>query len=560
MTPRIPVLAALVALSTAVACSKGSSSPAPVLTVSPSGPVVGPGQRQQFTAGIEGETAPTVNWSVQEGIRGGSITSGGLYTAPDTSGTYHVTATRVSDPDQAATATVYVVATCTLPTPQPSALPAPRAIPLGAHAVGTTVTFQVPAGTGGVTILSQGAEPRAASFITYQGVRIDNTVVPLTVTVGETLYFDDRVVPPDDPANWGGASGPDGIGAIYFGASAPWTGTMTVPNTSNMLKHVQDQGGVPSGTWSVVVNDFAAECRAIGSPTCVVGDGVTSYPPGRYDLQAFLKPGPVAATGTVDLTFVIVTEALTAAAAEVDPSVVRMRQTLATYLARAGLSLGAVTFVDASPLVKARYAGGVNADDASACGDVASILRLAAPGNVMSLFLVSGFTSADPGTVLGIDGTIPGPASVGGTVASGALASAEDLNMGRGTAVCAGAPNPQACGADETAYIVAHEMGHFLGLYHDTEWPGTLFDPVKDTPTCACAACAPPSQRVNCLTGPVTASTYAMSTTDCTQQLRVPASVCGGGDNLMFWALGFYSAATVTAEQAAIVRANPLVQ
>jgi hypothetical protein len=290
----------------------------------------------------------------------------------------------------------------------------------------------------------------------------------------------------------------------------------------------------------------------------VVGDGVTAYPPGRYDVQAFLKPGPVAATGTIDLTFVLVTEALDKATAEADPSVARMRETLATYLARAGLSLGAVTFVDASPEVKARYAGGVNADDGSACGDVASILRLAAPGNVMSLFLVSSFVSDDPGTVLGIDGTIPGPASVGGTVASGALASAEDLGLGKGTAACGGVPNPQACGADETAYIVAHEMGHFLGLYHDTEWTGTLFDPVKDTPTCPCSACAAAPGR--CLSGPVTTTTYAMTTTDCTRQLTDPASVCGGGDNLMFWALGARSAATVTVEQAAIARANALVQ
>ncbi|MEI6224170.1 MAG: hypothetical protein WCS72_05425 [Deltaproteobacteria bacterium] len=553
--PRIPLaLVALLALSTAGACSKGSSAPPP-LTVSPAAPVLGPLQQQQFTATVEGEPSPAVNWSVVEGLRGGTITSGGLYTAPATSGTYHVTATRVSDPSQAATATVFVVATCTLPTPQPSALPVPRVIPLGVHAVGETVAFQVPAGTGGVTLLSQGAEPAAAPFVTYQGVRLENTVVPLTVTAGGTLYFDDRVVPPDDPAVWGS---PDGIGAIYFGASAPWTGTMTVPNTSHMLKHVQDQGGVPSGTWSVVVNDYAAECRAIGSPTCVVGDGVTAYPPGRYDVKAFLKPGPVAATGTIDLTFVLVTEALTEASALTDPSVVRMRETLATYLARAGLSLSTVTFVDASPEVKARYALGVNADDSGPCGDVASILRLAAPGNVMSLFLVPSFTSIDPGTVLGIDGTIPGPASVGGTVASGALASAEDLDLGKGTAACGGVPNPQDCGADETAYIVAHEMGHFLGLYHVTEWPGTLFDPVKDTPTCPCAACATTPAR--CLSGPITPTTYAMSTTDCTRQLTNPASVCGGGDNLMFWALGTRSAATVTAEQAAIVRANALVQ
>src|SRR5512136_673475 len=69
---------------------------------------------------------------------------------------------------------------CALPTPQPSALPSTQVLQLGSHAVGQTVTFPVPAGTGSVTILQQGTQPQVAPTITYQGQLLQNTVVPWT--------------------------------------------------------------------------------------------------------------------------------------------------------------------------------------------------------------------------------------------------------------------------------------------------------------------------------------------------------------------------------------------
>jgi hypothetical protein len=116
-----------------------------------------------------------------------------------------------------------------------------------------------------VTILQQGTEQLAARTVTWSGVVLDNTVVPLTVSVGGTKYFDDNILPPDDPADWGSPDGV-GVGAIYSYIPSPWTGAMTVPNTTNALNYVAANGGVPSGTWSVVVNDYVAECQAIGPP------------------------------------------------------------------------------------------------------------------------------------------------------------------------------------------------------------------------------------------------------------------------------------------------------
>ncbi|MBL0211558.1 MAG: hypothetical protein IPQ13_11720 [Holophagaceae bacterium] len=71
------------------------------ITITPASTNVIVGETQAFTSNV------TATWTVQES-GGGSITSGGLYTAPTTPGTYHVVATNTADPNQTATATVSV--------------------------------------------------------------------------------------------------------------------------------------------------------------------------------------------------------------------------------------------------------------------------------------------------------------------------------------------------------------------------------------------------------------------------------------------------------------------
>ena len=65
------------------------------------------GEVQTFSAAVPG--GGSVNWSVQEGSAGGTITSAGIYTAPAQAGTYHVIAANTADSTQTATATVNVV-------------------------------------------------------------------------------------------------------------------------------------------------------------------------------------------------------------------------------------------------------------------------------------------------------------------------------------------------------------------------------------------------------------------------------------------------------------------
>lgn len=62
-----------------------------------------------FTAIVIGTSIQQISWSVVE-ANGGTITSAGVYTAPATSGTYHVKATNAADETKSATATVTVTA------------------------------------------------------------------------------------------------------------------------------------------------------------------------------------------------------------------------------------------------------------------------------------------------------------------------------------------------------------------------------------------------------------------------------------------------------------------
>ena len=61
-----------------------------------------------FTATVSGDPSNSVTWSIQEGLLGGLVTTGGIYTAPATPGTYHVVATSVLDSSAAAVVAVPV--------------------------------------------------------------------------------------------------------------------------------------------------------------------------------------------------------------------------------------------------------------------------------------------------------------------------------------------------------------------------------------------------------------------------------------------------------------------
>ncbi len=79
------------------------------VSVSPSSDVLGPAGIRMFSATVNTSLNTNVSWSVEEGAGGGTITTGGQYTAPTSTGSFHVVATSVQDPSKSATATVDIV-------------------------------------------------------------------------------------------------------------------------------------------------------------------------------------------------------------------------------------------------------------------------------------------------------------------------------------------------------------------------------------------------------------------------------------------------------------------
>jgi trimeric autotransporter adhesin len=122
------------------------------VSLSPTSASLQAGGQQQFTAYVSGTSNTAVNWSTS----GGTITSGGLYTAPSTAGTYTVKAVSAADPTKSASASVAVssqtVAISISPTS--TALPEKWQQQFAATISGSTntgVTWAVTQGTGTIT-------------------------------------------------------------------------------------------------------------------------------------------------------------------------------------------------------------------------------------------------------------------------------------------------------------------------------------------------------------------------------------------------------------------------
>jgi hypothetical protein len=438
---------------------------------------------------------------------------------------------------------------------------------LGEHRVGTRVPFQIPRGTSSFTISSQSVQgPAAAEEIVVSGFRLPNSVVPTEVLLPDGgLFFDDLAPYPEDGAY------EDVTGLLaYYGGATPIAGTFTSPNTSASLDLARSGGQVPPGTWSFTVNDWAREC--IDYPGCTGGSL-----DGRYRVHVLTRPGPLASTGTLDLEVYVATDPegrlRDAAAAVADPQIPRWVRTLSRVFANAGICLGTITFRELPGWARARYSpngvvdvsgGGMGLSAGEVplgCDDLSQLFTVAvAPSRAIHVFLAEElFDGSSPGlgTTLGVDGSIPGPSGVPGTVNGGAVVGffgslgAESLPR----ACSSDRPN-FACGSDVLAYVTAHEAGHWLGLYHTTEWDGTRFDPLADTPPCRCLACVPLQQRGACAERSRSGAT-PVSASSCT---ATDQPLCGGAQNLMFWQFDPSRAeGRLSPEQGEVMRLNPAV-
>jgi hypothetical protein len=148
----------------------------------------------QFSAvaNLYGTGNTGVTWSVQEGAAGGTITSGGLYTAPRTAGTYHVVATAQLDGTTKASATVTVVAG---PNPTITSAAPPTTVVGGSlytftftatDPANTAITFTLTTAPTGATLT--GATLNWTPTAAQTGVANNFTLTVTTYAGGSTTY------------------------------------------------------------------------------------------------------------------------------------------------------------------------------------------------------------------------------------------------------------------------------------------------------------------------------------------------------------------------------------
>ncbi len=176
-----------------------------------------------------------------------------------------------------------------------------------------------------------------------------------------------------------------------------------------------------------------------------------------------------------------------------------------------GLRLGEVRHVVVPGATARRFS--VIDDD----GEIADLLPYSAGAGrpVLNVFFVR--TSSD---FYGIAGGAPGAQAIHGLSASGVVLALEDI---RSAAAVTGPAFP--------AMVLAHEVGHFLGLLHTTEMDGTVFEPLSDTPECD----------------------LATHDRDGDGVLLPDECVGVGPENLLFWG-GFAPGAGFSPRQAEILR------
>ncbi len=225
--------------------------------------------------------------------------------------------------------------------------------------------------------------------------------------------------------------------------------------------------------------------------------------------------------GRLDLNVWFAGLPVNASTAPTDSSFQSMMNELKRIYATAGITVDTVRYFDV-PDAQANTFAVIDTID----GKDSELRKLfevsrGAPNTALNFFMVREIKGGGFGfTILGIAGGIPGIPFEQGTNASGVAVTA--LNLSQDPA--------------SVARTMAHEGGHWLGLWHTTEQKGTMHDPLSDTPECDASRDANKD-------GIVTSK-------ECQSQ---------GAENLMFWEAG-PTASTLSGNQGYVLLRNPAVR
>lgn len=185
-----------------------------------------------------------------------------------------------------------------------------------------------------------------------------------------------------------------------------------------------------------------------------------------------------------------------------------MFRDLDNILGQAGIETRAPNFIDVDPAVATRWAvplGTATLEDMFRSTTVPD----EDDGGAMSIniFLTRAFALRDAPGAIGISFGLPGAAGLHGTSVSGVAFTTEYLfgDPIQGPALTAG--------------VMAHEIGHYLGLFHTTETDGNTTDPLADTPNCVGRAFPSACPDLTNLMFPYAGSDHTVITSDQAFQL-----------------------------------------
>ena len=253
-------------------------------------------------------------------------------------------------------------------------------------------------------------------------------------------------------------------------------------------------------------------------------DGAT-----EVELAALIKRSPTLEVdrGTLDLNVFLVGVGLGAAEASSDPRLQGALDELRAIYQAASITIGRTEYFEI---------GGSDAAELSVLestvgpgSELTRLLRLSAgrTETAVNVFLVRGILEMVDGSVaLGVAGGIPGPPAIHGTGHSGVVVSFDPTIVGTG---------PDS--ARVVGQIMAHEIGHYLGLFHTRE---------RETP---CVAGTGPTAGNPC--APFGGEDVVADT------------AYDDGENLMWFALGGADGRTfntaLSLGQGFVMRRNPVV-
>lgn len=216
------------------------------------------------------------------------------------------------------------------------------------------------------------------------------------------------------------------------------------------------------------------------------------------------------------LTFVGTNEGINATTAKTDGDFQRAMVAFESLYRKLGIDFGAVVYEDLSSGADAlRTIDSVDGPN-NELGQLFSKSRDLGQG--INFFFVNEIVGGDEGfIILGIAGGIPGPPAIQGTPHSGVALTMMGFR-----------DEPDVLGQ-----TMAHEGGHYLGLFHTSESSGTSHDPLPDTAQCK-----------------------ASNDSDFDGYVTTQECAGKGGDNFMFW-LASVGSNKVSDEQGRVIRRNP---